>query len=74
MKKSTRVCLVGSQADAEHLRRIDAASLLPTKTESIQDGVVGEACSLWTLEMVDGLSTQFHERIVALIFVVQIVR
>jgi hypothetical protein len=69
-----RLCLFGSQADAESLRKIGGVSLLLTKTESIQDEVVGEACSLWTPEMVDGLSTRFHGRIVGLIFEMQLLR
>ena len=46
MKKTTRLCLDSSQADVQSLRNKNEASLLLTKMESIQDEVVGEACSL----------------------------
>ena len=40
---------------------------LLAKTQSIPDEVGGEACSLLILKTVGGLSTQFHEKIVALV-------
>ena len=52
----------------EHLRKIYGASVLLSKTESMQDEVVGEACSPWIPKTVDGLSTRFHEKIAPLNF------
>ena len=60
-----------SQADVQSLHKIYGTPLLPTKMESIQDEVAGEACSPWTLKTVVGLSTRFHKKIVALVFRVQ---
>jgi hypothetical protein len=52
----------------QNLQKIDGASLFLSKRESIQDEVVGEACSLWIPKTVGDLSTRFHEKIVALVF------
>lgn len=67
MKKSARLCFIGSQADVESLRNKNEASLLLTKMQSIQGEVAGEACSPWIPKTVDGLSTRFHGKIVALV-------
>jgi hypothetical protein len=52
----------------QNLQKIDGASLFLSKTETIQGEVVGEACSLWIPKTVGGLSTRFHEKIVAPVF------
>lgn len=51
----------------ESLRNKTETPLLLTKTQSIQGEVVGEACNPLIPKTVDGLSTRFHEKIVALV-------
>lgn len=58
---------IGSQADVESPRNKTETPLLLTKTQSIRGEVVGEACSPLIPKTVDGLSTRFHGKIVALV-------